>query len=177
MESSASASSYLDFASMVSVPPYCKDKNTMSKNVGYWQSWSIYRDESCNLFTPDLIDASSYTHIVYSFAAIARDGTLDAWNATEEIDGGIYKQFSEVKNRYPKTKFMVAVGGWTHNDPDNERLYRFSKTSATPKARMRFAQSSVAFLRKHGLSGLGEIFDGCSRMALFALLCYSCVLY
>jgi chitinase len=151
---SVSASSNLDFAAMASVPPYCNDKNTMSRNVGYWQSWSIYRDESCNVFTPDSIDASSYTHIVYSFAAIARDGTLDAWNATEEIGGGIYKQFLDVKDRYPNTKLMLAVGGWTHNDPDNERLYRFSKTSATPKARMKFAQSAVAFLRKHGFHGL-----------------------
>ena len=152
---SVSASSNLDFTAMVSLPPYCKDKDAMSRNVGYWQSWSIYRDESCNLFTPESIDASSYTHIVYSFAAIARDGTLDAWNSTEEIERmDLYKQFLQVKDRYPKTNIMVAVGGWTHNDPDNERLYRFSRVSATPKGRMKFAQSAVAFLRKHGFSGL-----------------------
>ena len=112
------------------------------------------RDESCNLYTPESIDASSYTHIVYSFAAISSDGTLDAWNSTEEIGGGMYTQFLEVKNRYPSVKLMLAVGGWTHNDPDNERLYRFSKSSATPKARMMFAQSSVAFLRKYGFDRL-----------------------
>jgi chitinase len=106
------------------------------------------------LYTPESIDASSYTHIVYSFAGISSEGTLDAWNSTEEIDGGMYKQFLEVKDRYPSVKLMLAVGGWTHNDPDNERLYRFSKSSATPKARMKFAQSSVAFLRKYGFDGL-----------------------
>lgn len=78
----------------------------MSRNVGYWQSWSVYRDESCNLFTPESIDASSYTHIVYSFAAIARDGTLDAWNSTEEIERiNLYKRFLDVKDKYPTTKF------------------------------------------------------------------------
>lgn len=90
----------------MSLPPYCKDKNAMSRNVGYWQSWSVYRDESCNLFTPESIDASSYTHIVYSFAAIARDGTLDAWNSTEEIERiNLYKRFLDVKDKYPTTKF------------------------------------------------------------------------
>ena len=49
---------------------------------------------------------------------------------------------------------MIAVGGWTHNEPDNERLYRFSYSAATPRSRMKFAQSSVAFLRKYGFDGL-----------------------
>lgn len=31
-----------NFAEMVGkIPPFCKDKKTMSRNVGYWQSWSI----------------------------------------------------------------------------------------------------------------------------------------
>ena len=32
-----------NFASMVDkIPSYCKDADTMSRNVGYWQSWSIW---------------------------------------------------------------------------------------------------------------------------------------
>lgn len=31
-----------NFAAMVeNIPPECKDKDVMSRNVGYWQSWSI----------------------------------------------------------------------------------------------------------------------------------------
>ena len=58
-----------------------------------------------------------------------------------------------LKEKYPGTKAMIAVGGWTHNEPDNERLYRFSESAATPRARATFAQSSVAFMRKYGFDG------------------------
>lgn len=31
-----------NFATMVgTIPSFCKDRKTMSRNVGYWQSWSI----------------------------------------------------------------------------------------------------------------------------------------
>lgn len=111
------------------------------------------RDKTCNPFTAESIDASSYTHIVFSFASISATGTLEPWDFEADIEGGQYQQFIDVKNNYPGTKVMIAVGGWTHNEPDNERLYRFSKTSSTQKSRKLFAQSSVIFMRKYGFDG------------------------
>ena len=114
--------------------------------------YPVRRDESCNPFTADSIDASSYTHVVFSFASISETGTLEPWDFEEDIKGGQYQQFLDVKKSYG-TKAMIAVGGWTHNEPDNERLYRFSESAADPKSRMRLAQSSVAFMRKYGFDG------------------------
>lgn len=141
----------LNFAAMVeTIPPYCKDKKTMSRNVGYWQSWSIYREDDCNPFSSESIDASSYTHVIFSFASVSPDGTLEPWDFEADIKGGEYRKFLKVKERYPRTKLMIAVGGWTHNDPDNERLYRFSNVTSTARSRTKFAQSSIAFMRKYG---------------------------
>lgn len=113
----------------------------------------VSRDETCNLFTAASIDASSYTHIVFSFASISADGMLEPWEFESDIKGGQYQQFIDVKKRFPETKTIISVGGWTHNDPDNERLYRFSNVAATPISRMKFSQSSVAFMRKYGFDG------------------------
>ena len=91
--------------------------------------------------------------MVFSFASISERLTLEPWDFEADIEGGLYQQFVDVKINYPNTKAMIAVGGWTHNDPDNERLYRFSKTASTPKLRGAFAESSVAFMRKYGFDG------------------------
>jgi chitinase len=145
----------LNFAAMVdTIPPYCKDKKTMSRNVGYWQSWSIYREDDCNPFTSESIDASSYTHIVFSFASISAEGTLEPWDFEADIEGGEYQKFLNVRERYPGIKLLIAVGGWTHNDPENERLYRFSNAASTEMNRMKFAQSAVNFMREYGYDGL-----------------------
>jgi hypothetical protein len=62
---------------------------------------------------------------------------------------------------------MIAVGGWTDNDTDNERLYSFSKTLSTQKSRMLFAQSLVAFMRKYvGDSSALDIGSGLSASGL-----------
>ena len=91
--------------------------------------------------------------MVFSFASISDTGTLEPWDFEEDVKNGQYSEFLAVKDKYPDAKFMIAVGGWTHNDPDNERLYRFSNSAATTKSRAKFAQSSVAFMRKYGFDG------------------------
>ena len=146
----------LNFAAMVDkvLPSYCKDKDTMSRNVGYWQSWSIYRDDDCNPFTSESIDASSYSHVVFSFASISAEGTLEPWDFEMDIKGGEYQKFRTLKESYPGTKLAIAVGGWTHNDPDNKRLYRFSEMTASARNRTKFAQSAVAFMRQYGFDAL-----------------------
>lgn len=64
--------------------------------------------------------------------------------------------FINAKKKFPGTKAMVAVGGWTHNDPDNERLYRFSNSAASSKSRMKFAQSTVG--KPPWICSIGQLF-------------------
>jgi chitinase len=48
---------------------------------------------------------------------------------------------------------MIAIGGWTHNDP-GELQSRFGQVSATTESREAFAKSVVTFLRQYGFDGL-----------------------
>ena len=57
---SVSATTNLDFSSMVSIPPYCGDQDTMRRNVGYWQ----VRTFSHNIFIVTDIRHSTSSHII-----------------------------------------------------------------------------------------------------------------
>jgi len=131
----------------------CDEQRKMSVNVGYWQSWSIYRDEGCQQMTTTEFDGGPYTHVVYSFASIDSSYKLEAWNGTYDHETPLFKEFNTVKQRFPGTKTMIAVGGWTHNDP-GPMQNRFSQMAGSRSNRIAFASSVVQFLRTYGFDGL-----------------------
>ena len=98
-------------------------------------------------------DASPYTHVVYSFASIDKNFRLEAWNSTYNNEVPLYKDFNTVKQRHPGVRTMIAVGGWTHNDPGPMQT-RFSEMASSKTTRQTFAQSVVQFLRTYGFDGL-----------------------
>ncbi|KAL9184576.1 hypothetical protein ACHAXT_012546 [Thalassiosira profunda] len=135
------------------VEQVCDHDNKMSVNVGYWQSWSVYRDEGCQKMDAATFDAGPYTHVVYSFASLDASYRLEAWNGTYDAEVPLYKEFNAVKQRHPGTKTMIAVGGWTHNDPGPMQT-RFSQMASSKSNRQTFASSVVQFLRTYGFDGL-----------------------
>jgi hypothetical protein len=142
-------------APTIPIEQVCDEQAKMSVNVGYWQSWSIYRDENCQKMNTASFDASSYTHAIYSFASIDSRYRLEAWNGTYDNEVPLYKEFNTVKQRHSGIKTMIAVGGWSHNDPGPMQK-RFSEMAASKTNRQTFAKSVVQFLRTYGFDGLGE---------------------
>ena len=160
-------------APTVPIEQICDEDQKMSVNVGYWQSWSIYRDETCQRMNTASFDASPYTHVVYSFASIDSSFRLEAWNGTYDNEVPLYKEFNTVKQRHPGTKTMIAVGGWTHNDPGPMQK-RFSQMASSKSNRQVFANSVVQFLRTYGFDGLDLDWEYPGKSA-FVLFC--CVLW
>ena len=98
-------------------------------------------------------DASPYSHVVYSFASIGSSYRLEAWDSTFENEVPLYREFNSVKQRHPGIKTMIAVGGWSHNDPGPMQK-RFSEMAGSKTNRQTFAKSVVQFLRTYGFDGL-----------------------
>ena len=124
----------------------CDRKAKMSVNIGYYQSWAVWRN-GCSVVTPEDIDVEGmgYTHLVYSFASISSSLTLQAWEGNDSEHFPRMAQFNALKQKYPGLKTLLSVGGRTHNDP-GELCDRFSRSSATAESRQKFADSVVTFL-------------------------------
>ena len=117
------------------------DDQVMTVNVGYYQSWSIWRAEDCHPVAPDDIDVAGngYTHLAYSFASIDSNHRLEPWLSDYMGEIPQYEQFNSLKQKYPGLKTLIAIGGWTFNNPGDTQ-YRFSDAAMTTENRAIFAQ-------------------------------------
>lgn len=125
--------------------------------VVYFPEWGIYGAH--NYYTMDKIPWDKVTHVNYAFAKPLADGTIagfDCWAAMKESQGcenkdgaydGNFADLQYAKAKYPRVKILISIGGWTLSGT-------FSDIAADPVKRNRFAESSVAFMKKFGFDGI-----------------------
>ena len=128
----------------------CDSAVKMSVRFGYYQSWARYRSASCDPVSAADIHVNGYTHLAYSFAKVGADLLIAPWEASDVAE---YAAFNDLKNSNSGLKTLIAIGGWTHNDP-GELQPRFGQVAATQATRQAFAASVVTFLRQYGFDGL-----------------------
>ncbi|GAB0493235.1 hypothetical protein MMPV_004510 [Pyropia vietnamensis] len=119
-------------------------------HLGYFASWSTSRQ--CSGFTDATLAAVAgrYTHLAWSFAAVAADGHLIP---TMADDPRRWRAFNKaVKRTSPAVRTELAVGGWSFNS--GATATRWSNMAASPVARSTFATSAVAALRAADMDGL-----------------------
>ena len=92
---------------------------------------------------PSDVAAEKLTHINYAFANIKNGLMVEGYAGDPEN----YRTLNNLKERNPKLKILVSVGGWTWSGG-------FSDMALTPQSRKRFIDSAVAFLDRHRLDGL-----------------------
>jgi chitinase len=97
---------------------------------------------------PDRIPAGRITHLNYAFANIDEHGEIVVGDPALDISGpDNFARLRQLKARHPHLKTLISVGGWAWSG-------RFSDVALTPESRARFAESGVAFIRRHGFDGI-----------------------
>ncbi|XP_059189057.1 chitotriosidase-1-like [Centropristis striata] len=115
-----------------------------SRLVCYFNSEAEERAED-GKFTVSDIDPNKCTHLIYAFSDINHQHKLVPSCGT---DIQRYKLFNGLKNRNPRLKTLLAVGGLTFD------ISKFSKMVSTRPKRAKFIQSAIKLLRANGFNGL-----------------------
>lgn len=140
-------------------------KGAGKKVVGYFTNWAQYRKRDCK-FEVRHIDANLFTHIIYGFGKVGWGP--DKANPKFEIvpfehndlgPGGQYQQVNQLKRKYPHLRTLLAIGGWTFNDPPEvagpaSTAWVFTAMVETEERRAYFIERAISYLRANDFDGL-----------------------
>uniref|UniRef100_A0A2P2HWG6 chitinase n=1 Tax=Hirondellea gigas TaxID=1518452 RepID=A0A2P2HWG6_9CRUS len=114
----------------------------------YLGSWAVYRP-SLGQFTVEDIDPTLCTHVIYAFAGLNETtNRIMSLDPAYDIEKGAFKRVVALKERNPRLKVIIAIGGWT------EGSAKYSKMADSSQTRKMFIDSTIAFIREHKFDGL-----------------------
>jgi len=100
---------------------------------------------------PSEIPVDLLTHLVFAFAFIT-PGTFQITNATG-VPLELFKEITSLKQKNPDLKVIVALGGWSFNDPGPWQLV-FHDLASTKAKRAIFIKNLLQFLDCNGFDGV-----------------------
>ena len=119
------------------------------KVVCYFTNWSRYRSDSAK-FMPSNINPFLCTHIIYAFAVLDNNTlTIKSSDECTDIDNKFYEQIISLKEKNPRLKVSIAIGGWVDSEGD-----KYSRMVNNQTSRTKFIESVVQFINKHKFDGL-----------------------
>ncbi|KAJ7222199.1 hypothetical protein GGX14DRAFT_301962, partial [Mycena pura] len=103
----------------------------------------------CMAFTPEAIPADSLTHVNYAFALISSSFEIIEMTAG---DSDLWKRTTALKQNLPALKVFLSIGGWTFNDPPNQKI--FSNMVASEANTNAFLSSALSVMEQYAFDGL-----------------------
>ncbi|KAK2739878.1 Killer toxin subunits alpha/beta 4 [Colletotrichum kahawae] len=129
-------------------PRTCSD-HVLERVVGYYEGWATRRP--CNAFMPEQIPIGVYTHINFAFATI--DPVTFEVRPASSADTKLYKRVASLKQRDPDLKVLIAIGGWTFNDP-GPTATTFSDIARSESAQKAFFKSLISMMSTYDFDGV-----------------------
>lgn len=130
--------------------PGPKDKaDSQDRVVGYYEAWRA--DSACQGMGLNDIPVSSLTHLYFSFGSITPDTYSIA--PMNGIPGSLLSDFTNLKKKNPALKTVIAIGGWTFNDPGPTQKV-FSTMVGSARTRETFIDNLFSFLREYAFDGV-----------------------
>ncbi|KAJ6785998.1 hypothetical protein PWT90_07634 [Aphanocladium album] len=129
--------------------PKNKASDQLNRVIGYYEAWR--HDSKCQDMGLDDIPVNSLTHLYFSFAFI----TPGEYNIVgmNGLPNRLFTDFTSLKKNNPGLKTIIAVGGWTHNDPGPLQKV-FSTMVSTKETRAKFIKNLLSFLRLNAFDGV-----------------------
>jgi GH18 family chitinase len=121
----------------------------MDRVVGYYEGWSTRRP--CHAFWPEQIPLGVYSHINFAFATIDPDTYQVLPSDKRDVD--LYSRLTSLKTYDKDLKVMIAIGGWTFNDPGRTGTV-FSDLAASEEKQDKFITSLISFMSTHDFDGI-----------------------
>lgn len=112
-----------------------------------YPDWAWYRT-AAGKYSPDDIDPTLCTHIVYSFilldASTSQVKIADSW---ADVDNKFYEKVTALRRQ--GVHVTIAVGGWTDSEGN-----KYSQMMNDPGKRGTFVRSVVDFVKKWNFEGV-----------------------
>ncbi|KAK3390167.1 glycosyl hydrolases family 18 protein-like protein [Podospora didyma] len=128
--------------------PTQKDGNVQKRVIGYYEAWN--HASACAGMGFKNIPVGGLTHAYFSFAFVTGGDFMVV--PMDGMEASLFSDFTAIKSGNSGLKTIIAIGGWTHNDPGPYQTV-FSGMVSTAANRKRFIGNLFGFMRKYGFDG------------------------
>jgi chitinase len=117
--------------------------NVRDRVIGYYEAWVHAR--KCNGMSIEQIPVGALTHLMFSFGYIS-PGTFEI-TPMDDLDPKLFTKMTALKRKNKALKVMIALGGWTFNDPGPTQKV-FSDVCSSQANRAKFISNLLSCTHK-----------------------------